>query len=406
MRATILSLCACCLLLAPAPADEVRLKDGRVLVGTVVVRGEVLEVTTRDGVVRVPQAELIDGGWRKTEELRTRLRDLEAGQPDTPFSHLHLAAAARDWGLTAEMWRHLDVAVTVPRDSEHANLRSRVDDFLAQLEPELMPRRFRAAATKTRVAELIGRVQRNLPGKNAAIQELLVREANADQDLRAQARHCSEPARRLCAVEALLRRGAPGNDRFALRTTIFDNHAEVRTDAAALAGRYGSTADAVQYLAPALLHSSATVRERTGEALANLGNVKAVKLLVMAGPNAGKALAAADSGTRGYIAFLEQQSYIRDFDVEVAQASFIADPKIGVLQSGVVLDVTVAGVVEERRIVNVWRGALKRLAGSDPGAQPRDWAAWYAAIEPQLSQPAAAPPAATTPAPGAGAARR
>src|SRR5262245_23613075 len=42
---------------------------------------------------------------------------------------------------------------------------------------------------------------------------------------------------------------------------------------------------------------------------------------------------------RSYITVVNQQSYIADYDVEVAQASFIAEPKIGILQSGVVLDV-------------------------------------------------------------------
>ncbi len=42
---------------------------------------------------------------------------------------------------------------------------------------------------------------------------------------------------------------------------------------------------------------------------------------------------------RSYITVINQQSYIADYDVEVAQASFIAEPKINILQSGVVLDV-------------------------------------------------------------------
>lgn len=42
---------------------------------------------------------------------------------------------------------------------------------------------------------------------------------------------------------------------------------------------------------------------------------------------------------RANIAVLNQTSYVRDFDVEVAQASFIADPKVDVIQDGIVLDV-------------------------------------------------------------------
>ena len=42
---------------------------------------------------------------------------------------------------------------------------------------------------------------------------------------------------------------------------------------------------------------------------------------------------------RAHVAVLNQTSYVRDFDVEVAQAAFIADPKVDVIQDGVVLDV-------------------------------------------------------------------
>jgi len=40
-----------------------------------------------------------------------------------------------------------------------------------------------------------------------------------------------------------------------------------------------------------------------------------------------------------HVAIINQTSFVRDFDVEVAQASFIADPKVDVIQDGLVLDV-------------------------------------------------------------------
>lgn len=42
---------------------------------------------------------------------------------------------------------------------------------------------------------------------------------------------------------------------------------------------------------------------------------------------------------RGHVAVINQTAYVRDFDVEVAQAAFIADPRVDVIQDGVVLDV-------------------------------------------------------------------
>jgi hypothetical protein len=143
------------------------------------------------------------------------------------------------------------------------------------------------------------------------------------------------------------------------------------------------------------MHANAKVRVRTAEAFGGLGNPEAVKMLVLAGPNAGKALAAADGGVRAHAAFINQQAYIRDFDVEVAQAAFIADPKVDVLQSGTVLDVTVVGVFEETVIIRAYQQALKRLTRNDPGQNPSVWANWLANLPPS---PTPAPtPAATTP---------
>jgi len=102
--------------------------------------------------------------------------------------------------------------------------------------------------------------------------------------------------------------------------------------------------EAVEYLAAGFTHSDPSVRIHTARTFAVLGGDRAVSHLVAAGP-AVPAEALPGGSTRGYAAFLQQQSYIRDFNVEVAQASFIADPVVDVLQSGTVIDVTVHAVV-------------------------------------------------------------
>ena len=63
------------------------------------------------------------------------------------------------------------------------------------------------------------------------------------------------------------------------------------------------------------------------------------------------------------------------------------------------LDVNVAGVFEEVRIVRAYQLALKQLTRSDPGANPRVWATWLAGL---VEQAPAAKPAPTTPARGNG----
>ncbi len=389
---------------ATLSADELRLEDGRVLVGKVVEKKDTWEVTTREGVVIVPKSQ-VKAPPILDDELRRNLAAKARAEGDTAFAHLNLAREAREHGLEPEMWRHLDRALMLSRAKAAATatdpevlatgaktsardpLQRRIEDFLAQLEPELLPRKWRTAATKVRVHELLDLLRADTgSGRTAAIEELLVREQNADQDLRTEARRNGADRRRIGALAALQRRELAGNDRFVLRTAILDCSKDVRAAAIDL-GRASTDGEDVAYLAAGLMHSNPKVRVRTAEAFGELGHPDAVKLLVLAGPNAGVALAAADQGVRGHVAFLTQQAYIRDYDVEVAQAAFIADPKVDVLQSGTVLDVTVAGVYEVQTIVRTYRAALKQLTQQDPGSDPRAWSGWLA----NLPEPGSVP---------------
>ena len=207
-----------------------------------------------------------------------------------------------------------------------------------------------------------------------------MREPDADEALRKRARQAYVTDQRVVALAALVRRGGEGSDRFLYRTAILDGSQVVRREAMKLAQIHGDTAAAVRYLAPGLLSGNPILRIRTANAYGNLEDVSAVEVLVEAGPKAGvlaQGAGGANRGVRGHIAIMQQQAYIRDFDVEVAQAAFIADPIVGVIQSGVVMDVTVAAVVTHRfQIVRAYRSALTELAGSDPGFAPSKWAAW------------------------------
>ncbi len=55
---------------------------------------------------------------------------------------------------------------------------------------------------------------------------------------------------------------------------------------------------------------------------------------------------------RAYASMLNQITYIQDFDVEVALASFIADPVIGVISDGIVLDVRPT-IAQDRKTVSL-----------------------------------------------------
>lgn len=399
-----LVLTASLALAAPPHHDEVRLDDGRVLVGKVVEKGDDLEITTRDGVVVVATARVTSR--RSEEELRRELIKLSKAADKSAFASLHLAHQAHAWGLTKELWRHLDAALERnaakpeqqdANDAASANERRqaldrRIRDLLAQLEPEVLPAKYRQANTAVRVNALLDQVRPSTGrAERAAIIELLVREQNADADLRKEARRNASERERLAAVEALQGRPAAGNDRFVWRTAIVDRADSVREGAIGLVPATQAAA-AVEYLAPGLLHQLGDVRVRTADAFAGLHHPDALPLLIAAAPYAGTALPAGGgggSGQRGHIAILNQQAYIRDFDVEVASASFIADPKIDVLASGTVLDVTVAGTFEVRTILRSYRKALGTIAGNDPGDDPKRWPNWLSELKPPA-------PAATT----------
>lgn len=367
---------------------ELRLKDGRVLVGQVAPKGDNYEVTTRDASVTVAQSDVVDR--RKREQLLATLRAKVKGSDDTAFAHLNLAKLALEYGLEREMWRLLDktlVKLSEPTTSNRANpVERRLRDFLAQLEPELLPRKLRQAPLDKRLTAMLRLVPANtIASRGAAIEELLVREPLADQYLRHQARHNSNERQRIAALAALQRRKVIGNDRFVLRTAVFDTSKRVR-EAAIEIGKPSVGESDITYMASGLANANAKVRVRTAAALGELGHEAAISLLVKAGPYAASGLAAADGGagqTRAHVAFLNQQAYIRDFDVEVAQSAFIADPKVDVLQSGSVLDVTVSGIYEVRTIVKAYRSALKQLTSEDPGADPRLWGMWLEKLAPK-----------------------
>lgn len=368
-----------------AHADEVRLHDGRVLVGEVTRQGDkTLSIHTRDGVVVVTTDQVAT--IRTADKLREDLAAMARNADKTRFAALNLAVQARAYGLEPEMWRHLDRAVLPDPQESSPALERRLADFLAHLGPELLPRQLRSGPVAERLQKLLEGIRADTSaGRAAAIEELLVREEGADQELRRQVRNNPTPRRRIAALRALERRELDGNHRFVLRTTFLDGSPEVREAAAAIA-RAVVAADDIDYLANGLVHPNAKVRQRTAEAFGELGHADAVKRLVMAGPNAAAGLAAgggSGNSPRAHIAILNQQAYIRDFDVEVAQAAFIAEPKVDVLQSGTVLDVTVVGVVEERIIIQTYRRALQKLTRLDPGADPRTWANWFANLQPQ-----------------------
>jgi len=114
-----------------------------------------------------------------------------------------------------------------------------------------------------------------------------------------------------------------------------------------------------------LTNPKQTLQVRSAQALGELGFEAAARPLV-------KALADTWRPNRVHIVNTRQVAYVKDYDVEVAQTAFIADPVVDVLQEGTVLEVALISVSVVRR---VYRGALVRVTGADFGVDPKKWRA-------------------------------
>jgi len=117
-----------------------------------------------------------------------------------------------------------------------------------------------------------------------------------------------------------------------------------------------------------LFNPKQAIRMTAAQALAELNMSEGVLPLIGALRQGG------GNGVRAHIAVTTQRAYVKDFDVEIAQAAVIADPVVDIVQEGAVLDVTVVGVSVERA---VYRRALRTLTGRDFGTDWKAWAAWW-----------------------------
>lgn len=188
----------------------------------------------------------------------------------------------------------------------------------------------------------------------------------------------NEPGTRRAAADVLAAVAPKEKSDALVRRVMHDPDESVRT-AAATAIAAGKDPRAFGSLLKGVDSSFATTRIHSAEALGTIGAREAMPVLV----NRLAALMQGGGGTtapRAYFSATNQQAYVSDYNVEVAQASAIAEPVIGVLQDGVVLDVRVLNVSRQVTLtqeVRAVRGALGRIAGRDLGDDPVAWATWY-----------------------------
>jgi len=155
--------------------------------------------------------------------------------------------------------------------------------------------------------------------------------------------------------------------------TLHDTDPSVRSASLAAAKSIGDP-NLLAPLVNAMWAANDQVRMHAAEAVGGAAIPIGVKYLVY------RFEAHGGGAPRTYFETINQVSFIQDFDVEVAQTAFIADPNVGTIQDGVVLDaqVVATSAVSEWTEREVVYSALTRLTGvTDVKNEPGAWAAWW-----------------------------
>jgi hypothetical protein len=164
-------------------------------------------------------------------------------------------------------------------------------------------------------------------------------------------------------------------DRRALRPLIhrslMDTEEAVR-DAALAAVKQFDDPNLLSPYVGAMFSENEALAANAAHAVGEMGEVIGIEYLVY------KLRAHGGGVSRSHIYLANQLSFIQDFDVEVAQTAFIADPIVGILQEGAVLEARViaterSATIVERRVIR----SLKKLSGVDMGSSPQAWAKWW-----------------------------
>ncbi|MDA1194031.1 MAG: HEAT repeat domain-containing protein [Planctomycetota bacterium] len=184
----------------------------------------------------------------------------------------------------------------------------------------------------------------------------------------AKALRCEPASLRIYAARELGRLADPLAAPALLRRAVEDKERDVRVAVVEALKELGSPST-VHPLGRALDSRFREIRVNAAEALALLGDELAYPYIVK------KWEGRSGDFPRSYFSTVRQISYIQDFDVEVAQTSFIADPIVGVLSDGVVQSVKILATEQSFFIYErpAFHGALKSLAGTDLGNKVGAW---------------------------------
>jgi hypothetical protein len=181
--------------------------------------------------------------------------------------------------------------------------------------------------------------------------------------------YAAQPEMRIFAVKEFGRIGDRTALPWLIQVSMYDAQEKVR-NAAFRSIKGFRDADVIYPYGRALFSKNPKASIMAANALALLGDDRGVDLVLRR-----ISIGIGEAG-RANIMVGKQNSYIQDFDVEIAQAAAIGDPIVQTIRDGIILDYKILGGHGERWVVmqrNSYANALKTLTGRDYG---QDWAAY------------------------------
>ena len=338
----------------------------------------------RGGFLRARTRRLADGRWqwfaegawvdlpgvaRATPEhtLLARAADLAREVQGEPVRRVFLADWMARQGLDVEALRELDrVLEEDPRQPDALRL-------LAAPPPALD-----VYARRGSPAELFQAAAQGSPAlRELALARLAELESPAALFERLRAGLESGSARTRGAAARGLGRSFPGEALEGLLVrSVLDGSEDVRAQAALALGRAGEPA-VILPLVRSLGSAHGAVRANAIAALGRTGYPAAVPPLMTYLTTVQSGGAPRAPAANIFVG--RQVAFVQDFDVEVASGAAVADPQVGVLTEGSVLDVRVQGVTVQTAAVEGrhLRTALGRLTGASPGSTNSAWLRWW-----------------------------
>ncbi len=365
--------------LSTAAADVVTTKEGLVLEGAVSKdKDGTVTVTTSGGAVRLSAADVVsvvagEGPRAAAEKARQALSKTDAtghfrlalsfdaqGMPDlAKEEYAAVLAAEPDHPAARRALGYEKVGdrwVPVAEARRQAGLVLYGGKWLLAAEVDLLARGKKKVVVKNVPLVSAMKTAATTPALREAAEARIALAAPADRVEAARALLVyPDPNVRRFACGELAREGDESALRTLIAVSVRDAHPAVRDAAVKAAATFGNDDVAIP-LVRALGSEHPALVANAARSLAMLGDVRAVGYLI-------KRIVSHGSSSGAYFAHETEQAYIRDFDVEVAQTSFIADPIIGTIQEGAVQDVKVLDVTIEQTIVEkILIGSFNRLA--------------------------------------------